>query len=220
MRRAAGGGGSRLIAGRRAVAGGHAGTRRRSAFRWLVPLAVLAVAVPVLGGCTDLENAMSRVSFLDFMRWSPAFNPYEHVRPVPPHSVPYITGTGDPYMRPIAPVEDSLQAFGDTARNPLPMDSATIAMGKEVFDTYCFVCHGYDGKGDGPIIGQGKLPFAADLTGQDAIGRTDGYIFAVATAGRGLMPSYDRIPSHLRWAVVKYVRYLQQQQQNQQQAGK
>ncbi len=213
-RTAGGGGGGHPDRGAGAGRGGMLGSR------WLVRLAVLAVAVPLLGGCTDLENAMSRVSFLDFMRWSPAFNPYEHVRPVPPNSVPYITGTGDPYELPIPPIEDSLQAFGDTAKNPLPMDSATLAMGKEVFDTYCFVCHGLDGKGHGPIIGPGKLPFAADLTGQDAIGRTDGYIFAVATAGRGLMPSYDRVPAHLRWAVVKYIRQLQQQPQQQQQAGK
>lgn len=190
--------------------------------RWLVRLTGLAVAMALLSGCTALEKAMTRVSFLDFMRWSPFFNPYEHVRPAPPHSVPYITGNGERYRRPIPAIEDSLQAFGDTAKNPLPMDSATIALGKTVFDTYCFVCHGYDARGDGPIIGQGKFPFAADLTGQDAVGRTDGYIYAVVRAGRGLMPSYDRIPSHERWAVVKYVRSLQQQQQQKQQpqAGK
>ncbi|MEJ2678727.1 MAG: cytochrome c [Gemmatimonadota bacterium] len=209
MAKEAGGGGGR---------GTGVGSRPRGLAARLARPALLAVAVPLLGGCTAFENAMARVSFLDFMKWSPAFSAYEHVRPVPPHSVPYITGTGDPYEPPLPAVEDSLEAFGDTAKNPMPMDSATIAMGKTTFDTYCFVCHGLDAHGHGPIVGPGKLPYAPDLTAETTIDRTDGYIYAVIRAGRGLMPSYDRIPPHLRWAVVDYVRHLQQQQQ--QQAGK
>lgn len=195
-------------------AGGGVGAGMLSArvSAWLVRLAVLVVLLPVAGGCTAFENAMSRVSFLDFMRWSPAFSPYEHVRPAPPHSVPYITGTGEPYEKPLPPINDSLEAFGDTAKNPLPSDSATVAMGKTVFDTYCFVCHGYDAHGHGPIVGQGKFPYAPDLTAETTVDRTDAYIYAVIRAGRGLMPSYDRIPSRQRWAVVNYVRYLQEQQ--------
>ena len=39
--------------------------------------------------------------------------------------------------------------------------------------------------------------------------RTDGYIYGIVRLGRGLMPSYRRIPPSDRWAVVNYVRYLQ-----------
>jgi hypothetical protein len=44
------------------------------------------------------------------------------------------------------------------------------------------------------------------------VGRTDGYIFAVITVGRGLMPMYgDNIPAPDRWHIVNYVRSLQRQ---------
>ena len=43
------------------------------------------------------------------------------------------------------------------------------------------------------------------------MGRSDGYIYAIVKAGRGLMPSYRRIPPEDRWAVVHYVRQLQGQ---------
>jgi hypothetical protein len=39
--------------------------------------------------------------------------------------------------------------------------------------------------------------------------RTDGYIYGMIRNGRGLMPSYNRIPEMDRWDVVNYIRALQ-----------
>ena len=44
---------------------------------------------------------------------------------------------------------------------PAPVTSA--ASGKEMFNTYCAVCHGTDGKGDGPAASALKIP-PANLT--------------------------------------------------------
>jgi len=44
---------------------------------------------------------------------------------------------------------------------PIPMTSASS--GKEMFNTYCAVCHGTSGKGDGPASGEFKIP-PANLT--------------------------------------------------------
>jgi mono/diheme cytochrome c family protein len=181
-------------------------------FRARAALGLLVMGT-LLSGCTRIEQAMASVSFLDFMHSSPAFDPMEATRPAPEHAVPYATGTGDPWMPPIEASEVALNAFGDTAVNPLPMDSATLARGEEVFNTFCFVCHGTTGVGNGPAIGQGKLPYAANLMLPITVNRTDGYIYGVIRSGRGLMPNYKRIPSHDRWAVVNYVRELQRQAQ-------
>jgi hypothetical protein len=42
------------------------------------------------------------------------------------------------------------------------------------------------------------------------VARTDGYLYAIIRAGRGLMPSYGPRTSHReRWAIVNYDRQLQ-----------
>ena len=46
-------------------------------------------------------------------------------------------------------------------KTPIPMTSATS--GQEMFNTYCAVCHGTSGKGDGPASGEFKIP-PANLT--------------------------------------------------------
>lgn len=46
-------------------------------------------------------------------------------------------------------------------KEPIPMTSA--ASGQEMFNTYCAVCHGKSGKGDGPAATEFKIP-PANLT--------------------------------------------------------
>jgi hypothetical protein len=81
------------------------------------------------------------------------------------------------------------------------------------------VCHGAQGAGNGPVVQQvkgaggktfGRFPAAPALNGALTASRSDGYIYAVIAAGRGLMPPYgERVPHLDRWAVVEYVRTLQ-----------
>ena len=95
--------------------------------------------------------------------------------------------------------------------NPLAAnDTLALRAGEVMFQRHCAVCHNADGKGNGPIVGQGKFPMAPDLTLPVTVGRNDGYIYGVIRAGRGLMPSYGPRMTHLeRWATVNYVRQLQ-----------
>jgi mono/diheme cytochrome c family protein len=49
-----------------------------------------------------------------------------------------------------------------------------------------------------------------NLTLPVTVARSDGYIYAIIRAGRGLMPAYGPRMSHLeRWATVNYLRQLQ-----------
>ncbi|MGK7313110.1 MAG: c-type cytochrome [Candidatus Longimicrobiales bacterium M2_2A_002] len=171
-------------------------------------MGVLVVATVGLGGCTEIENAMAKVDFLNFMRESPAFDPYEAPRVPPENSVP-VKGPGEVWEPEVENTDAALRAWGDTMTNPLPMSDQVVTHGAEVYQTYCAVCHGVGGEGDGPIVGPGKLPFATNLLLQTTIDRTDGYLYAMIRLGRGLMPSYRRIPPSERWAVVNYLRYLQ-----------
>ena len=45
----------------------------------------------------------------------------------------------------------------------VPIKSTSPASGSEMFQTYCAVCHGKDGRGEGPAASALKVP-ASDLT--------------------------------------------------------
>lgn len=60
--------------------------------------------------------------------------------------------------------------------NPLPDTPQVRERGRAVYLQYCAVCHGPDGKGDGPAS-TGMLPPPADLTGVHTRQYTDGDLF-------------------------------------------
>ncbi len=172
-------------------------------------LGLLVLGTIGLAGCTDIEDAMASVDILNFMRESPAFDPYESPRMPPERSVP-VEGPGEAREPPVENTDAALRAWGDTMTNPLPTNDAVLTRGAEAYQTYCAVCHGVGGEGDGPLVGTGKLPFATNLMLPTTVERSDGYLYGIIRVGRGLMPSYRRIPPSQRWAVVTYLRYLQQ----------
>lgn len=95
--------------------------------------------------------------------------------------------------------------------NPTSGSAAELAQGEEIFDVFCTPCHGAAGQGDGPVVGPNRIPPMPllNITSDITRGYTDGYIWGMVTNGRGLMPSYRRIPADERWLVVNYVRQLQ-----------
>lgn len=169
----------------------------------------LALAV---SGCTQFEDAMASIPVFSFLRNAPSFDPYEAPRPAPYGSVAFDTPAGES-LGPLESTEAGLNEYGARIANPLaPGDTLALRAGKVMFERNCAVCHGQIGRGDGPLIGPGKFPFAPDLTLPVTVQRTDGYLYAVIRAGRGLMPAYGPRMNHLeRWATVMYVRQLQAQ---------
>lgn len=172
-------------------------------------LALAFALAPALSGCTQIEDAAASIPVFSFMRNSPAIDPYEAPRPAPYGSVPYGSPAGES-LGPTEASEESLNALAGRITSPFTRgDTTAMRVGQVMFERHCAVCHGPQGKGDGPILGQGKFPFAPDLTLPTTRARSDGYIYAVIRAGRGLMPSYGPRTNHLeRWAIVEYVRSL------------
>ena len=171
-------------------------------------LGLLVVSTLGVSGCTEIEDAMASVDILNFMRESPAFDPYEAPRMPPERSVP-VEGPGERWEPPVENTDAAIRAWGDTMTNPVPVNDDVLTHGAELFQTYCAVCHGVGGEGDGPLVGTGKLPFATNLLLPTTVDRSDGYLYGITRLGRGLMPSYRRIPPSERWAVVHYLRHLQ-----------
>jgi mono/diheme cytochrome c family protein len=105
--------------------------------------------------------------------------------------------------------EDAVRA-GTELHNPFASkDQSARERGAFVYSNYCLVCHGPQGKGDGPVLERG-VPLPASLLGDRAIQMKDGQIFHVLTYGQGNMPPYAaQLSREDRWKVILHVRHLQ-----------
>jgi mono/diheme cytochrome c family protein len=93
---------------------------------------------------------------------------------------------------------------GAELRNPYRPTTQTLAEGKALFETYCLVCHGEGGKGDGPIAD--KIPHPPSLVSGPVLQFPPGRIFHVITMGTTKMPSYaTQLSASERWKIVTYV---------------
>lgn len=97
-------------------------------------------------------------------------------------------------------------ATADKLVNPLAGQPAS-PVGDSLFHTYCAVCHGQAGAGDGRV---GMQLGAPSLLTDRAKAYSDGYLYSIIRYGRGVMPKYgDKVHAPRRWEIVNYVRQLQ-----------
>jgi mono/diheme cytochrome c family protein len=135
------------------------------------------------------------IDWNSFMKIQPAFRPMDDPLPIPTDSIPiegaaFIPGTGAP-------------------ANPVKADAVSVGRGEELFNIDCALCHGPQGKGNGPVASYLKNK-PADLTSPAVQALGDGAIFLVITSGvPGKMPALnENLLVRERWDVVNYVRTL------------
>jgi mono/diheme cytochrome c family protein len=153
---------------------------------------------PGLEYMPDMAHAVPYESF--------APNPVAHdgktLRTPPPGTIP----RGFQPLHYAATEADAVRA-GRELENPLPVDAAALAHGRVLYETFCLVCHGEHGTGDGPLAG--KIPGPPSYTSERVRGMEPGRIFHVISKGSGRMPSYaGQIPADERWLIVAYVATL------------
>jgi mono/diheme cytochrome c family protein len=110
------------------------------------------------------------------------------------------------------PGEEEAIRAGRELTTPLPATAALQEDGRGLYQTYCLVCHGAAGKGDGPLVTAGKIPTPPSYTSDRVAVFPPGRIFHVVTmgtqdaTGKQKMPSYAALltPDE-RWKVVGYV---------------
>lgn len=95
--------------------------------------------------------------------------------------------------------------------------AAMLARGEDRFNIYCSACHGFDGKGQGTVGVRFTIPPAnlheKRLRDRQTVAGADGHIFDVIRNGwnNGNMPPYAHAMSERdSWAIVLYVRALQE----------
>jgi mono/diheme cytochrome c family protein len=96
-------------------------------------------------------------------------------------------------------------------KNPVASSPGSIAAGQKLFRVYCRLCHGTDGKGNGPQAPKDSHP--SDLTDDKwDHGSSDGEIFAVIRDGAG--PKFDmkgyrsKLTEEDMWNLVNYIRSI------------
>lgn len=107
--------------------------------------------------------------------------------------------------------QGDLDRAGRIAKPPT-VDAQLLARGHERYDIFCAPCHGMSGSGDGMIVQRG-FPAPPSYHTARLRAAPAQHIFNVITDGYGVMYSYaSRIEPHDRWAIVAYVRALQESQ--------
>lgn len=109
--------------------------------------------------------------------------------------------------RPVGWERTLSRQVAQTLRNPFAPVGEDVERGRQFYATYCAVCHGAQGHGDGPVAGGVLAP--TDLTSERVRNLSDGSIYTTIRQGVGNMPAYyDRLTQEERWLVVLYVRTL------------
>jgi cytochrome c553 len=96
-------------------------------------------------------------------------------------------------------------------KNPMPpltgKDSVETA---RLFNINCGICHGIDGKANGPLAVSGKVGGIVNLTLDQFVKMADGTMYHSIHYGKNNMGSYaSQLSSKQRWQIVQYVRTLQ-----------
>lgn len=119
---------------------------------------------------------------------------------------PYTDPTGDyeaAGLNVMSPLNDA-----ETNEKGYDCNEASYLRGKQVYEIYCVMCHGTNGKGNGILVSQGVYPAVPAYSDRPDI--TEGNMFHSITHGKGLMGSYaSQITPQQRWEVICYIREFQ-----------
>ena len=142
---------------------------------------------------------------------NPHFRDGKTLQKPPEHALPI----GTDRIQYGATPEDAVRA-GEDLRSPFrTIDNSIIAQGREVFETFCFPCHGSEAQGNGPVVLRG-FPAPPSLTAEKTVGLKDGQMFHIVTYGQGNMPPYMSLVSpRERWLVIAFARSLQESSDSQ-----
>src|SRR2546427_98110 len=158
--------------------------RRRCAVR--KPLAALAALAAVAALACNPDDVVHQIGWFSTMRHQRSIKPYARPIPPVPGTVPVSGGEVMPSL-----------TTADRLVNARTRTSESINRGRFLYETYCLVCHGESGRGDGPISSAAGGPYfgVRSLVNDTIARRSDGYVYAVVVngqmMGRGLMPVYE-----------------------------
>ena len=113
--------------------------------------------------------------------------------------------------------EERTRAMKEIVKNPFPITAAGLKSGEELYDTFCGICHGKKGDGNGWLVDEANTNqvypaqpanFLSDLFIE--VGNTNGRYYHSIMHGKNVMGGYsDKISYEERWNVIHWIRALQ-----------
>jgi mono/diheme cytochrome c family protein len=100
---------------------------------------------------------------------------------------------------------------GTHDKNPIPATAENIEAGKQVFASYCIVCHGRDGQNTGVPFANSISPPIPSLASVDIQRYTDGQLRWIIENGispSGMPASRGILSDDDIWTIVVYLRHL------------
>lgn len=163
---------------------------------WPPALAALALVV-ILAGCS---TGAYPVDVFPEGHYQQSYRSQEPPRLPPPEGSVPITGKELSY---------DFAAAGEL-QNPLPSTPQTLARARQLYRVNCSVCHGAEGRGDGPMVAyfqQAGPSVPVDFANPRVRARKEGELYWILTNGLGNMPRFGLLLTpEERWAVVHFIR--------------
>lgn len=135
-----------------------------------------------------------KVSFTTDMQDQISINYQESPRLLPPEGAVPVQG--------LAAIPDEFPV------NPIPADGVSIQRGKILYSIHCRVCHGENGRGDGPLANYFERT-PENLTSAQITAEFDGAVYLTIRTGIGQMPALsENLTLHETWDVVNFLHTL------------
>ena len=184
--------------------------------RQTLGLAIVVAAAALVAGCRGEKSADPPFHLIGDMQWQAHRLPQSQSEFFPDHRSNRVP---DPHTIAVGHLKEDdayyrgVDALGKPiARVPFEVTSKTIDRGHDRFNIYCTPCHDKTGSGNGMAVQRGFVKPPA-LFAEHAQTLTDGEVFNIISHGQNNMPSYAaQVPEEDRWAIVTWVRVLQQSQ--------
>jgi mono/diheme cytochrome c family protein len=111
--------------------------------------------------------------------------------------------------------EERTRATNEIVANPYPITKLGLAQGKNLYDTYCAICHGAKGDGQGYLVSEenkhAKYPAQPANFMQDQFyTANNGRFYHAIMYGKNVMQQHrDKLSYEERWQVIHYIRSMQ-----------
>lgn len=111
------------------------------------------------------------------------------------------------------PIQGMVMVLDSLPSNPIPVDTVSLQRGEILYSIHCSLCHGENGRGQGPLSEYYTDRQPSDLSAANIAAQFDGTLFRTLSQGFGQMPALtENLTPRERWDVINYLRTLEDKQ--------